>query len=270
MNSVLEIASLLIDNLYRLLNKLPQYISLDNPEETYEVIFEIFYQALHHKPFLLNLHRDARLSLVLQYAWEFLNVVNRVVSSPDIDIHALSREMLRRAYARIAETPGNMSRYVVVCDGLSIIDAAYIAYRSKRENMEPFIIPLINPGGATETYKFILEPHSYLKGYNLTLNDIARIIAEKIEAKDSIVFRGYDESIHRLKNVHAAEIVEAMYGLASSLYNKIARLKKEYNSDVVVLSDHGYDVIESSGGLYDVNHFWSPKSLSVIAPLLII
>ncbi len=270
MNSVLEIASLLIDNLNRLLNKLHQYISLDNPEETYKVIFGIFYQALHSKSFILNLHRDARLSSVLQYAQMFLSVINEVVSSPDTDIHALSREMLRKAYARIAETPENMSRYVVVCDGLSIIDATYIAYRFKRENMEPFIIPLINPGGATETFKFILEPRSYLKGYNLTLNDIARVIAEKMRAKDSIVFRGYDETIHKLKNVDAAEIVRTMYGLASSLYNKITHLKKEYNSCVVVLSDHGYDVIESSGGLYDVNHFWSPKSLSVIAPLLII
>lgn len=38
--------------------------------------------------------------------------------------------------------------------------------------MNPFIITLINPGGITETYKFILESQTYFKDEDLTLKTI--------------------------------------------------------------------------------------------------
>ncbi len=270
MSAVLEVASLLIDKLHTLLDMLHQYTNFDSPEKTYKAIFEMFYQASYHKPLLKSLHKDARLLKILQYVRELLNIVNDVISERNIDIFALAREILRRAYTKLAETSENMPRYVIICDGLSIIDAMYIAYRLKKEGMKPSIIPLINPGGVTETYKFILEPHSYIQNINLTLNVIAHRIAEKIHAKDYEVFKEYDELIHQLKNVHAIDIIKKMYKLNSDLCNKITRLKKDFNSTIMILSDHGYDITEKSNGFYDVNHLWGPRSFSVIASLLII
>ncbi len=271
MNAVLETTTLLMNKLRALLNILLQYVNFDSLEEAYKVVFELFYQASRHKPFLLkNLHKDARLSGMLQYAEELLSDVYEVISERNIDVLELAREMFRRASAELAEASKSASKYVIVCDGLSIIDALYIACRLKREGAELFIAPIINPGGATETYKFILEPHSYIQNADLTLNDIARRIAEKMRAKDYIVFRDYDEFIHQLKSVRASDIIGTMYTLTSKLYSKITQLKGGFGSTIIMLSDHGYDIVEKEGGLYDVNHSWSPRSLSVIASLLIV
>ncbi len=267
----LEIASLLINELHSLLSMLTQYIDLSDHEEEYKIIFEVFHQAAHRKPLLLkNLHKDARLLSVLQYARKFLDHVSELADKRNINIHALAQEMLRRAYTVLAEVSKNNSKYVIICDGMSITDAIYIAYRLKKEHMEPFIFPLINPGGITETYKFILEPHDYLLNASLSLKNIAYSIARKVHAKNAIVFREYDYSIHRLRNVRVIDIINTMYSLTSKLYSKVIHLKSEFNGVIMLLSDHGYDVIVKDVDLYEVEHRWRPHSLSVIASLLVI
>jgi hypothetical protein len=164
MGDILEVASLLINELHGLLSMLTRYISFGDHEKEYKTIFEIFYQAAHRKPLLsTNLHKDARLLSVIQHARKFLDHVSEVICEHDADIHVLAQEMFRRAYTVLAEVPESNPRYVIICDGMSVADATYIAYRLRKEYkeyMEPFITPLINPGGITETYKFILEPHS--------------------------------------------------------------------------------------------------------------
>ncbi len=272
MSSILEIASLLMDELHNLLDMLPLYIDLDDYKESYKIIFEIFFQAANDKPLLLNkdLYKDVRLSRVLYHVKNILNIVAEVIDRHGANAHELAHEMFRRAYAILDGFPKNMPRYVIICDGLSIVDVVYIAFRMKRKYMEHFIFPLINPGGITETYKFILEPHNYLQSTTLSLNIIAHNIAEKVHAKDFIVFKEYDKSIHQLRNVHATDIIDIMYSITSKLYDKIMNLKNEFSGIIMLLSDHGYDVIAKDVDLYDVEHCWRPHSLSVIASLLVI
>jgi hypothetical protein len=272
MRNVAELASLLINELQDFINMLSRSIDLDNYRKVYKVVFEIFYQAVNHKSFLLSrdLYKDARLSTVLYRARRILDITTEVTDKHKASVHALAREMLRRAYALLAEAPEDKPRYVIVCDGFSIIDAVFIAFGLKREHMEPFIAPLINSGGITETYKFILEPYNYLQHDNLTLKVIAHKIAEKVRAKDFIVFRGYDDLIHQLRNERAAKILDEMYSLTSKLYSKIVRLKSEFNGMVMLLSDHGYDVIAVDADKYKMEHYWRPNSFSIIAPLLIV
>jgi len=271
MSNSLEIASLLIDEFHSLINMLPRYIDLDKHKEIYKIIFEIFYQAVNRRTLLLkNLCKDVRLSRILQHVRRTLNIVSGIIDRRVANIQTLAHEMLRRAYIVLAEVPENTPKYVIVCDGLSIVDAVYIAFRLKKENMEPFVAPLINPGGITETYKFILEPRSYLQYGNLTLNVIAHSIAKKICAKDAIVFRGYDDYIHRLRNIHAVNIINTMYSLTSKLYSKIAWMKSEFNGMIMLLSDHGYDVIAEDVNMCKVEHCWRPRALSVIASLLVV
>lgn len=271
MNTFLEVVSTSIDKLHEILIVLVRYINADNYENVYKIIFELFYRAVYNKPFLLkNLHKDVRLFNVLQYTKKLMDYISNVAYRHCADLHIIAQEIFRRAYAFLEEIPKSSPRYVIFCDGISIIDTTYIAYRLKKEHMEPFIALLINPGGVTETYKFIFEPHSYLQGTNITLNDIAHKIARSISARDTIVFRDYDEAIHQLRDVHSTDIIDKMYGLTSRLYNKIIQLKNEFNGTVLLLSDHGYDIIEKNMNLYEVKHFWRPHSLSIVASLLII
>jgi len=265
---ILERASLIINKFHDLLNALAQRVDLNNDKRAYSVIFEIFHQAVHGKPLLLrDLRKDVRLLSTLNLAKEFLDFVSETVNNYSASLSALTREVFRKAFMELDKLPRNLPRYVIVCDGFSVIDATYIALAIKREGIKSFVAPLINSGGVTETYKFLLEPHVYLQGADLTLEDVARRIAEKIDAKVSVVFGDYDKTIHQLKDVEIGKIMDTMYKLTLRLYGEIIRLR---NSIVIVLSDHSYDIVERGAGLYETKHSWSPRSLSVVAPLLII
>jgi len=267
-NVILEKASLLIDRFHDLLDALTQRIDLNDNKEIYKVIFEIFHQTAYGRPLLLkDLWKDARLLSVLNLTREFLNLVHETINNYSANLSALAQEMFRKALMEVSKLPKSLPRYVIMCDGLSIIDATYIAYTMKKEGVNLFVAPLINPGGVTETYKFVLEPHAYLRGVNFTLKDLARKIAEMVNAKGFTVFGDYDRTIHQLKDVEVSNIVDTMYRLTLKLYDEIIRRR---NFVVIVLSDHGYDIVEKSASLYEVRHSWSPSSLSVIAPLLVV
>jgi len=267
----MDVASMVMNELNEFLAALSRYIDSDDYKYVYKIVFELFYQAAYDKPFLLkNLHKDVRLSNLLRYAKNLIDYVNDVVRRHYADLHIVAQEILRMVYAVLEELPRKNPRYVILCDGLSIIDSTYLIYRMRKRLMKPFAALLINPGGATETYKFILEPHTYIQNINVSLNDVARVVAEKVSAKDAVIFRDHDEAIHRLKMIHGTDIVDQMYKLTSRLYDKIIQLKNEFNGIVMLFSDHGYDVVERGSDLYEVNHFWGPHSLSIIASILVI
>lgn len=273
MSGAMELASLLINRSQDLIDTFHRHLDLNDHEDAYKEVFEIFFQAIKGKPFLLNrdLYRDARLREVLSSVKELLKAITSAISEHSASVLPLAGNMLRKAQRRLNMLPGDRPRYVVACDGLSIIDATYIASRLKKESVDPFMTPMINPGGYTETYKFILKTFNYISGDRITLDTIVRDVAGVVHAKYYTVFRGYDKAIHELNNVPAIKIIDAMYELTSRLYSEIVRLRRDFNGAVMVLSDHGYDVVAGDGaGLYKVVHRWGPNSFSVIAPLLVI
>jgi len=267
----MDVASMVINEFNGFLTDLNRYIDSNDYEYVYKIIFELYYQVAYGKSFLLkNLYKDVRLSNLLRCAKKLIDYVDDVARRHYADLDAVARETLRRVYAVLEELPQRNPRYVILCDGLSIIDSTYIVYRLRKKLMEPFAALLINPGGATETYKFILESYAYMQNTIFSLNDVARRVAEKISAKDAVVPRDHDESIHRLKMMRNTDIVDQMYKLTSRLYDKIVQLKREFNGVVMLLSDHGYDIVERDSGLYDVYHSWKPHSLSIISSILVI
>jgi len=276
--SIIKLTSLLVDKLQNLVDAFYHYVDLNhyNRVEAYKLILETFYQAIDYKQSLLgkDLRKDIRLLRMLDSARKFLDTITEVEEKYGASVPALVRETFRRARAVLANVPEDIPRYVIICDGLSIIDMIYIVTRLRKEleknSMKGFFVaPLINPGGVTETYKFILEPHIYLYNGSLTLDDIAKNITKQLLAKEYIVFREYDRLLHQLKSVHVNTIVDTMFKLTSELYNKILHLKKEFHSVVVLISDHGYDIV-TGDGMYKIEHFWRPRSLSIIASLAIV
>jgi len=271
MTTPMDVASMVINEFNEFLADLSRYIDSDNYEYDYRIIFELFYQISYGKPFLLkNLYKDARLSNLFRRAKKLIDYIDDVARRLYANFDAIAREILRKVYAVLEELPQKNPRYVILCDGLSIIDSAYIAYRLRKRSIEFFAALLINPGGVTETYKFILEPYIYMQNINVSLNDIARILAEKVGAKSAVVIRDYDESIHRLKMMRNTDVVTQMYKLTSRLYDKIVQLKSEFNGVVIIFSDHGYDILEGDSGLYEVNHSWKSRSLSIVSSILVI
>jgi hypothetical protein len=258
----------MLNNVYNCLKQDLQHVSDDR--RVYGTLFNIF----HHLATGLSLTqesplRDVRFRCTMDYMRELLEHAFRIHSNYKAGLDALAREMYNRSLLNLKLRGGTTktTRYLLLCDGMSMVEALYIAYRLRSS----FIGVILNPGGITETYKLILEPHTYFKQEGqVTLNDIAQHIAEKLGAKEYYVFRDFDERIHSGRIMRASDAVDSMYNVTLKLANKLEYLRKEYNATILVLSDHGYDVIPEAGSIYKFDHHWRPGSLSILSPLLVI
>jgi hypothetical protein len=70
--------------------------------------------------------------------------------------------------------------------------------------------------------------------------------------------------------LRASDAIDLMYDVTLRLTNKLEYLRREYNAIMLLLSDHGYDVIPEAGSIYRFDHRWRPRSLSILSPLLVI
>jgi hypothetical protein len=258
----------MLNKVYDCLKRDLQYVNDDR--EVYGTLFNILhYLASGSSPTQESPLGDVRFRCTMDYVRELLEYAFRIHSDYRAGLSVLAREMYNRSLSSIKLRGGTTktTRYLLLCDGMSMVEALYIAYRLRPS----FIGVILNPGGVTETYKLILEPHAYFKqDRQITLNDIAQRIAGELGAEGYYVFREFDERIHSGRIVRASDAIDLMYGVTLKLANKLEYLRKEYNATILVLSDHGYDVIPEAGSVYRLDHRWRPRSLSILSPLLVI
>jgi len=231
----------------------------------YEVIFNIVHYNILGA-FLTDpgLSRDVRFIKFLGVLNSFLERIFEVHGKYRASISSIARNVFDGVLHLLRHVKG--LRHVVFCDGMSLVEALHIAYRMKAS----FINVVINPGGVTETYKFLLGAEEYA-ARQPRLEEIVSAIAKRAEATYTI-FRDYDEAVHRLEGSEGVEpqlVVDEMYSATLRLEAALSRLKRE-GAAVVLLSDHGYDVVPLASGKFKTVHKWSPRSLSIIAPVLII
>jgi len=258
----------MLNKVYNCLKHDLQYVNDDR--RVYGILFNI----LHYLATGLSLTQesplgDVRFRCTMDYMRELLEHAFRIHSNYKASLNVLTREMYNRSLLNLKLRGGTTktTRYLLLCDGMSMVEALYIAYRLRPS----FIGVILNPGGVTETYKLILEPHAYFKqDRQITLIDIAQHIAEELGAKEYYVFREFDEKIHSGRIMRASDAIDSMYSVTLKLANKLEYLRKEYNATILVLSDHGYDVIPEAGSIYKFDHHWRPRSLSILSPLLVI
>jgi len=159
--------------------------------------------------------------------------------------------------------------YVIFCDALSLIEAIYFAI-TFRERLR-FITILINPGGNTLTYKYIISTILGESINDLTLETISKYISLSLNAKDYAVFREIDKAVHELNEVTKEHLIARMFTNVRSLTDKINYLMEDYNATIIVLADHGYDIKKIESGHYTLEHRWKTlKSLSIIAPIIVV
>jgi hypothetical protein len=261
--------------LINMLNKIYECLKQDlrhvnDDRRVYGILFNILHYlvaglSLIQEPPL----RDVRFRCTMDHMRELLEYAFRIHSNYKASLNVLARKMYNRSLLNLklrGETT-KTTRYFLLCDGMSMVEALYIAYR-----LEPsFIGVILNPGGITETYKLVLEPHAYFeKDRQITLNTIAQRMAEELGAEEYYVFRDFDERIHSSRVTRVNDIIDLMYSVTLKLANKLEYLRREYNATILVLSDHGYDVIPEAESIYRFDHHWRPRSLSILSPLLVI
>jgi hypothetical protein len=243
----------------------PRRISDD--KEVYEALFNILYYSATGSGFTTRAPlEDARFTHVLSSAKKLLEYAFELNDKYKASLSSVAREVYRMAkLAMYNEHP----KYIVLCDGASLIEALYVAYKV---GPAAFIGVAINPGGNTETYKFILEPHEYVaREASLALREIAQRIASEVGAEYE-VFREIDDaiSINSGKVMAPSTVVNIMYGIASKLTKKLNSLKRTFDATIMMVSDHGYDVIPRGSDVFGIQHCWSPRALSVLAPLVVL
>jgi hypothetical protein len=211
-----------------------------------------------------TLSRDVRFIGVLSTASAFFKNIFEIYDEYRANVSNIARGVFDGVLYLLRHA--KRFKHIVFCDGMSMVEALYIAYKLRAG----FINVVINPGGVTETYKFLLGAEEYM-AKQPNLEEVVNAIARKAGASYTI-FRGYDETIHRIEGSEGFEprsIVEEMYNVTLRLEAMIDRLKKE-EATIVLLSDHGYDVVPTVPGKFKTQHKWSPRSLSIIAPITII
>jgi hypothetical protein len=231
----------------------------------YETIFNILHFSVAGRLLTeAKLSGDPRFVDVLSTSKKFLDNILRIYDEYRACISNIASEVFDRVLYFLKRSKG--LKHFVFCDGMSLTEALYLAGKLRAN----IINVIINPGGVTETYKFILGSREYIaKQPNLDV--VVETIAKKAGASHTI-FREYDEAVHKIgssEGLDPRSIVEKMYSITLRLELTIHSLKKE-GATIVLLSDHGYDVVPVGSGKFKTQHRWGPRSLSIPASVMII
>ena len=252
-----------IDSLRTQLRKSLQHINEDS--RAYEIIFNVLHYSVTERDFLTqSLSVNPRFVEVLEVARKFLDSLYDMYDklrdcAPDIASDVFNDVLTQLGHAK-------KPKYFVFCDGMSIREALYLADRLGAK----YIKTIINPAGVTETYKFILGARGYVTKQP-NLDEVIKRIAEGAGAQH-IVFREYDEAIHQMEGPEGLDprsIVEKMYSITQKFESRMYSLKRE-GATIVLLSDHGYDVVPVGSGKFRTQHRWDVRSLSILALVMVV
>jgi len=261
-----EVITPIVNTLYELHNSLGRIFKyLDkNDKEAYEILFNIFhYSATGSILTTTKPLEDARFINILDTTKRFLEIVFEVYNKYTASLANIAHYVYDMTLSHFRSN----KKYILLYDGMSIIEALYIAHKMRPVN---FIGVMINPGGVTETYKFIMGSHKYLTRVQ-RLEEIIRQIAKETGAQAQI-FRDYDDAIHRIENLGGLDpqtIIDEVYNITLRLEARLNFLKRE-GATIMLISDHGYDVVPAIPKRFKMQHKWAQHALSIIAPILVL
>jgi len=233
----------------------------------YKRIADILTYVIKRKPiyFPRDLEKDVMwISTVdkVRRLFNFINIIQEKYVASMLD-HYKSALDHAKGIISLSKT-----RYIILCDAFSLTEALYFAVIFRRKIR--FITALINPGGNTLTFKYLMSASSGMPFEEATHSKIAKYLKEFFGAKDHNVFREIDQAVHRLQDVNKNYVASELYSITTRLSNGIRNVMESYKASLILLSDHGYD-IDCIGSVCSLKHCWENKaSLSTLAPLLII
>ncbi|MBS7605959.1 MAG: hypothetical protein QXO15_09995 [Nitrososphaerota archaeon] len=199
----------------------------------------------------------------------FIGAVNRMSGTAQ----SMSGQTILYSIRRI-ENFTRVSRrkpFLILCDCLSLPEYAFIFTGACKFSFSDMLF-MINPGGKTKTFEFLAKNYlnvDYSK--EPSLEDIANGLTRKLSCSGCTLFREMDILIHRFEKVgftSLRDMVKVFYERISSL---IASIKAHsIDHPVLLLTDHGYDVISKDGRIYPYHRWSGESSLSIIAPALVL
>ncbi|RSN72483.1 hypothetical protein [Candidatus Methanodesulfokora washburnensis] len=167
---------------------------------------------------------------------------------------------------------GKKKPFIVLCDGLSLPEYAYLYNKFSKKISSDGLLYAINPGGMTKTYEYLTSIFLESPSGNISMGILGEILKERFEAAGSRVFRTIDELVHKSQ----VEKFTDIFSMASSLYRTVENIASEVSIlledyRVLILSDHGYDVSSEESTWYLYHKFSSGKPcLSIFSAMLVI
>ncbi len=240
------------------------------PLEVYEQsALTCFYSAYKEEAYRKVLSNPL-LEEAIDSCCRFIGAANRLSRT----IQSMSGQTILYSIRRMEDSTKISGRkpFLILCDCLALPEYAFILTEFAHKLSSSDILFMINPGGKTKTFEFLAG--NYLNvdySRELSLEDIASGLARKLNCSGYTLFREMDMLIHKFERIGFTSIrsmVEAFHGGISSLIASIKALLTSHT--VLLLTDHGYDVMTKDGRIYPYHKWTGESSLSIIAPALVL
>ncbi len=252
-----------------------KFVSNYSLANTYRaVMYAFIYAALQRTcnkyELLKPLERRTPLPLLATARRELVGVLHELLEyidsllSTESPVIVDGEANLRHVVEMIRYEIGNVD-YVLVYDCMSIIEQLVIAAFLEVKGARTMFLNefFLNPLGLT---RFVTQ-QLHDPGYRTTLLGLAQYVADQLNA---LLFKKnfyIDQGVHEVGSLGIDEFVDRIS------IDKIAYevLEKACRGRTLVFSDHGYDLIVSSGGDYlYVIHGFKRSNISGAVPLLLL
>lgn len=179
-----------------------------------------------------------------------VNSTKRLIDEliPAINNHTLFCNFIEKNIRVLREMP--REKLIILSDNLSLQDALFII--SKIGLLEDFLVS-INPSGKTSTYKFLISKCSMLTNVLPGLRDVGGYIA-KNTGSSYIKVNIIDKTLHKYDKVVFNGIDEVAEAMFEPLNKLLLLINKHRWRDILLICDHGYDVIKYDTDRYILRH----------------
>ena len=242
----------------------------EHPKEVYALLQKIIMHEAERSHFI-----EVESNPIL---WDLSFSVNRLIKSIDRVVKNRLTESsfyLREAIDFIEHLKKtDKPMHILLCDALSLSEHMFLIYFFHNLVDSKNTLCAINPSGKTSTFKYLAEEYFKLgvvsPSEETTMNTVAENLRRRLSAAGYSIFREFDRLIHRdtlYSDFNA--LLDALFNAVSNLQKRIESLANE-NYRVLVLADHGYDIIFEEKG-WTLAHEWREGvCLSTLIPILTI
>jgi hypothetical protein len=213
----------------------------ETPFERYRTIFLICLCAAYKEEEYCKVKSNPILQEPLGIAERLLTGLDQLVSSGIAISGEATVEAMKKAEALSRRS--TKPKFIYFFDAFSLPEYLFFASELKDAVSLEGLLYSVNPGGMTRTFEHISRGYVRDFSSNLTLDDVANSLKQKMSAAGTRVFRNIDHAIHDSGGngfLQLEDLIEALFQILEVPFGEIRQLLDDYR--VVLVADHGYDV----------------------------
>jgi len=241
------------------------------PKKSYSLLLKVLLHALGtaHFPEIEN---NVLFSSLTNAVYKLVSDINFVIQHKFAEASLYIKDSMM-----MLERRKNFERplYVILCDALSITEYMFMIHMFRRLVQVEETFCAINPSGKTKTFEYLANEYLNIEpvpcSEELTMRKIGDGLRLKLGAYGYTIFRDFDRLVHwggEYRDLD--EMINSLFKVSMNLCRITEKwLANRY--DVLVMADHGYDIIKE-GDSWKLVHRWVKGELCVspFVPLLVL